>query len=161
MAPLPPGSNGSAVVKVCAHRDMSAQFVWRFWSAWSLIYESECIWQFEWLTSYKSFRFSCECLYTFLIFTSCSLDPITNFVLTLFHEFWIFPISDMYFQYLWNSLSNRMNALLKVSKFQKQFFLFSFAPKWTKLFFDFWPKDLKWVKSKNKGLYHIKYPQIL
>ena len=36
---------------------------------------------------------------------------------------------------------------LKVSKFQKQIFLFSFEPKTEqKLFFDFCPKDLKWVK---------------
>ena len=35
---------------------------------------------------------------------------------------------------IWNSLSNLVNALLKDSKFQKkQVFLFSFAPKWTKL----------------------------
>ena len=52
-------------------------------------------------------------------------------------------------------------AELKVSKFQKQIFLFSFEPKkQTKLFFYFYPKDLKWVKSKNKGRYYIKKPLI-
>ena len=29
-----------------------------------------------------------------------------------------------------------------------------------KLFFDICPKDLKWVKSKNKGIYYVKYPLI-
>ena len=49
--------------------------------------------------------------------------------------------------------------LVKVSIFQKQILLFSFEPKkWTKLFFDFCPKELKWVKSKNKGLYFIQHP---
>ena len=43
--------------------------------------------------------------------------------------------------------------ILKVSKFQKQICLFFFPQKWTKLFFDFSPKDLKWFKSTNKGLY--------
>ena len=35
---------------------------------------------------------------------------------------------------------------LKVSKFQNQIFLFSFEPKTQQFFFDFCPKDLKWVK---------------
>ena len=41
---------------------------------------------------------------------------------------------------------------LKVSNFQKQIFLFLFEPKkWTKLFFDFCPKDIELIKSKNEG----------
>jgi thiamine kinase-like enzyme len=40
-----------------------------------------------------------------------------------------------------------LKSMIKVSKFQKQIFLFSFEPKnRTKSFFDFCPKDLKWVK---------------
>ena len=50
---------------------------------------------------------------------------------------------------------------LKVSKFRKQIFLFSFEPKKrTKLFFDFCPKDLKQVNSKNKGIYYVKQPLV-
>ena len=41
---------------------------------------------------------------------------------------------------------------LKVSNFQKQIFLFLFEPKKrTKLFFDFCPKDIELIKSKNEG----------
>ena len=51
--------------------------------------------------------------------------------------------------------------LLKVSKFQKQIFLFSFEPKNEQYnFFDFCPKDLKYVKSKKKGTYYVKFPLI-
>ena len=53
------------------------------------------------------------------------------------------------------------NFTSKVSKFQKQIFLFSFEPKHrTKYFNDICPKDLKWVKWKNKCLYCIKYSVI-
>ena len=50
--------------------------------------------------------------------------------------------------------------LQKVSKFQKQIFLILFSPKTSELFFDCCPKDLKWVKSKTKPLFYIKYPLI-
>ena len=50
---------------------------------------------------------------------------------------------------------------VKVGKFQKQIFLFSFEPKkGTKLFLNFCPKDVKYVESKNKGTYYVKYPLI-
>ena len=46
-----------------------------------------------------------------------------------------------------------MVNFLKVSKFQKQILLFSFErQKPTKLFYDFFPKDLNWVKLKKKEI---------
>ena len=54
---------------------------------------------------------------------------------------------------------------IKVSKFQKQFFLFSFVPKNDRnYFFDFCPKNLKWVKWKNNAsivLYQIPPTNII
>ena len=51
---------------------------------------------------------------------------------------------------------------LKVSKFQKQNFLVLIWTKnRTKLFFDFCPKDLKWVKWKINASIEIKYPLII
>ena len=48
--------------------------------------------------------------------------------------------------------------VLKVSKFQKQIFLLISSKNRTELFFDFCPKDLKWVK-KNAFIIS-KYPLI-
>ena len=46
-----------------------------------------------------------------------------------------------------NVRSTRRELPIKVSKFQKQIFLFSFEPKMEQdYFFYFCPKDLKWAK---------------
>ena len=44
---------------------------------------------------------------------------------------------------------------------EANFLVLIWTKKRTKLFFDFCPKDLKWVKSKSKCTYCVKYPYLV
>ena len=62
----------------------------------------------------------------------------------------------LHFEWSFDKLSVS-SYVLKVIKFSEAiFFVFISSKKRTKIFFDFFPKDLKCVKLKNKGLSYIR-----